>query len=370
MCGRAKRNGGPSARRVVTAVGVLTVTRRYWQCPCGADGGYAADAVLGLDQRVSRVVQKHCCRLAADVSFAKAAEHLREMLGVRLAPETIRTVVAEHGRAMARFQPRDAVTARAFAGAKGGVEVAIDAGKVNTREHGWKDLKIAVVSKREAGEPAAPQRWHQEDRLPAPTAAVAWAMIAASKVFRKTWAPSLRRLGVTAFADVHALGDGAGWIWKSVDRVLPGCTQTLDIYHANERLSGCAQRVFGEGTAGATAAFERGRELLLRDGWSGVCAWVAELLTVENPEELTRRQKATEKLVGYFAKHTTRLNYRACLTRGRAIGSGAVEGQAKTLGLRLKARGARWCKKNVRPMASLVCVRNSMQWEPYWALAA
>ena len=58
------------------------------------------------------------------------------------------------------------------------------------------------------------------------------------------------------------------------------------------------------------------------------------------------------------------------LERGRAIGSGAVEGQAKTLGLRLKRRGARWNRKNVRAMASLVCVRHTVQWQSYWSSAA
>lgn len=353
----------------MTTLGVLNLTRRYWQCRCGAEGAYAADALIGLDQRVSKVVQKHCCRLAADVSFAKASEHLREMLGVRLAPETVRARVGSHGKAMASFQPKDDATAQTFAQAQGEVELAVDAGKVNTREDGWKDLKIAVISKREAGEPVTPRQWQEDDRLPEATVAVSFAMIAASKVFRKTWGPSLRHLGVTELARVQALGDGASWIWKSVDRVLPGCTQTLDIYHASERLSGCAQRIFGEGTAAATAAFERGRELLLKEGWSGVCAWVAELLAIEQTQERAGRQKATEKLLGYFAKHTKRLNYRERLASGRAIGSGVVEGQAKTLGLRLKARGARWRKKNVRPMASLVCVRNSIQWDAYWTLA-
>lgn len=354
----------------MTTVGVLGVERRYWQCRCGADGSYAVDAVIGLNHRFSTVVRKHACRLAADVSFAKAGEHLREMTGVSLAPETVRTLVGWHGKAMAAFQPKDEATARTFRRAKGEVELAVDAGKVNTREGGWKDLKIAVLSKREAGTPVAPERWHEEDRLPEPTAVVSWAMVAASKVFRKTWGPSLRHLGVGELSAVQALGDGASWIWKSVGRVLAGCTQTLDIYHACERLSGCAQKVFGEGTAETATALERGRELLLADGWQGVCAWVGELLAVESEEERTRRRKATEKLVGYFSKHTNRLSYRERLASGRAIGSGAVEGQAKTLGLRLKARGARWLKKNVRPMASLVCVRNSIQWEAYWNLAA
>lgn len=352
----------------MTTVGVLTVTRRYWQCRCGSAGAYAADAVLGLNSRFSKVVQQHACRLAADVSFATAAEHLREMLAVRLSPETLRTLVEGHGKAMAAFQPTDEATGQAFRAAKGDVEFAVDAGKVNTREHGWKDLKIAVISKREAGTPATPDGW-QGDRLPAATMVVAFAMIATAKVFRKTWAPSLRRLGVTAFAAVHALGDGAGWIWKAVTRVLTGCTQTLDLYHAGEHLSRCAQAVFGEGTAAATAAFERGRGLLLADGWAGVCAWVGEMLAVDDVEERERRRRATDRVMGYFAKHTGRLNYRERLASGRAIGSGAVEGQAKTLGLRLKARGARWKKKNVRPMASLVCVRHSVQWQAYWAVA-
>lgn len=353
----------------MTAVGVLEIARRYWQCRCGTEGAYAADAVIGLRQRFSQVVQKHCCRLAADVSFAKASEHLREMLDVRIAPETLRTLVHSHGKVMAAFQPKDETTAKAFDAAKGEVEFAVDAGKVNTREEGWKDLKIAVVSKRESGEAATPDQW-QDDRLPAATIVVAFAMIAASKVFRRTWRGSLRHLGITAFAAVHALGDGASWIWKSVDRVLTGCTQTLDIYHASERLSRCAQAIFGKATTEATTAFERGRELLVKEGWSGVCMWVAELLAVEESSECERRRRATDKLLGYFAKHTKRLNYRERLASGRAIGSGVVEGQAKTLGLRLKARGARWRKKNVRPMASLICVRNSIQWESYWSLAA
>jgi len=325
--------------------------------------------VLGLRGHCSKVVQKHGCRLTADVSFAKSSEHLREMLGVRLAAETLRQVAQGHGRSMAAFQPKDEATAQAFRQAKGEVEFAVDAGKVNTRENGWKDLKIAVISKRESGAAATPSQWCDENRLPAVTMAMAFAMIAPSKVFRRYWKTPLQRQGVTTFASLHALGDGASWIWKSVQRVLTGCTQTLDIYHASERLSGCAQNIFGEGKAETTMAFERGREQLLTNGWSGVCAWVAELLAVDDTAELARRRRYTEKLLGYFAKHVGRLNYQECLSSGRAIGSGVVEGQAKTLGLRLKCRGARWCRKNVRPMASLVCVRNSVQWNAYWSIA-
>lgn len=353
----------------MSAVGVVTVTRRYWQCRCGEAGSYRADAVLGIEGRFSKTVEKHCCRLAADVGFAATSEHLREMLGVGVAAETVRTMVEGHGQAMAGFQPEDTATAEVFAGAPGEVEFAVDAGKVNTREESWKDLKIAVISKRPSGQPTAVDQWDGQ-RLPAATLVLAFAMIATAKTFRRSWRKRLRRLGVTCLAGVHALGDGAAWIWKSVERALTGCTQTLDFYHACEHLHGCAAGIFGEGQSESRTAFERGRDLLVRQGWAGVCQWVSELLSVEAAAERERRRKWTDKLIGYFAKHVQRLNYAERLAAGRTIGSGVVEGQAKTLGLRLKRRGARWNKANVQPMASLVCVRHSPQWNAYWNQAA
>jgi hypothetical protein len=354
----------------MSAVGPIAFVRRYWKCPCGADGSYAADDVLGVaGQRYTKVVQKHCCRLAAETAFASASGLMHELLGVDLCPETVRTMAQGHGRRMARFQAEDAASAKAFQEAAGQVEFTTDAGKVHTREEGWKDLKIAVISKRPAGAPTTPECW-QSQRLPAATIVLAFAMIATAKEFRRQWRPRLRRLGVTCLAGVHALADGAGWIWKAVQRSLTGCVQTLDFFHACQHLSQCAERIFGEGAAETRAAYEQGRGLLVRQGWAGVCAWVGELLGVADDTERERRRRATDRLLGYFAKHARRLSYAARLQAGRAIGSGQVEGEAKTLGLRLKRRGARWNRCNVQPMASLVCVHHTCQWEAYWAVAA
>jgi hypothetical protein len=354
----------------MSAVGEVVFTRRYWKCTCGTAGSYAVDALLGIEGlRTSKTVQKHCARLAAEMSFAGTSANMHEMMGVAVCPETVRTMVEGHGKKMARFQAEDTVSAKAFQAAEGEVEFTTDAGKVNTREEGWKDLKIAVISKRQAGEPTTPDRWKKQ-RLPAATMVLAFAMIATAKVFRKRWRPWLRELGVPYLATVHALADGAAWIWKAVQRSLTGCVQTLDFFHACHHLSKCADRIFGEKTQEARAAYQHGRGLLARQGWAGVCQWVSELLGVADESERERRRPATEKMIGYFVKHVNRLNYAERLQAGRAIGSGQVEGEAKTLGLRLKRRGARWKKVNVQPMASLVCVRHTSQWETYWAMAA
>ena len=288
------------------------------------------------------------------------------MLGVCLSAETLRVVSEKHGRQMAAWQPHDTTSTAAFQAAAGEVEFTVDAGKVHTIEAGWKDLKIAMLQKRPLAEAATAEQW-DEQRLPEATARLAWGEVAPSKRFRRRWRRWLRRAGVRQAAEVHVLADGAEWIWRSADRVLTGSLQTLDIYHALGHVAQAAGALYGEGSEAAESLRERGRDALLREGWSGLCRLVGEEYAVGDTPE---RRVALEKLVGYFAKHTGRLAYAERLRWGRAIGSGAIEGQAKTLGLRLKARGARWKMRNVLSMTALVCVRASDQWEAYWAQAA
>jgi hypothetical protein len=366
-CGQARENRGPATREVFTCLGRIGLRRRWWgsRCPC-APGGYHADAGLGLDGGLSPRLQRKACRLAADLSFAATREHLQELLGVSPASETLRAACQRQAGRIARWQGGATASAEGFRQAEGGWEFTIDAGKVNTREKGWRDLKIAVAQKRPTAEPAAPERWESRD-LPEATARVMWADISAAKRFRRSWWARLRRLGLPAMARLHVLGDGASWIWKAAGRALTGCRQTLDIYHASGHIAAAGKRLYGENTAKATEFHEHGRELLLKEGWTGVCRLIGEELAAE---DTPARRRALDRLLGYFLPHIGRIDYAGRLAAGEAIGSGAVEGAAKTLGLRLKARGARWRHKNARAMAALICCRQTDQWELFWNRAA
>jgi hypothetical protein len=352
---------------LLSSLGEITLKRHWWgnRCPC-ALAGYVVDQLLGVESRLTRRVQKRICCLAADVSFEKAREHLVESWPVSLSAESIRAACHEHGEKMRQWQSKDEHTPIEFAQAKGEVEFTVDAGKVNTREFGWKDLKIAVFQKRPLGAEAAPAEWATR-KLPRPTACVAWAGLQKIDRFRTTWRKWSRRVGVKQAGEIHALGDGASWIWKAVSRVFTGCQQTLDIYHGCHHVAKAGERLYEQGSKDAAAFLERGRTLLLERGWHGITTLMGEELV---KEDTPKRRACLEKMLGYFLKHISRLGYPDRLKAGQAIGSGAVEGWAKTLGLRLKARGARWRKKNVKKMASLGCVRNSSQWEVYWSMAA
>jgi hypothetical protein len=351
---------------VVTLIGPVEVHRRWWgsRCAC-VPGGYHADDLLGIDGSLSPRLQEKICLLAADVSFKKTGEILESLLGIALASETIRGHGERNAARIESLEANQLASVKSFAAAQGEFEFAVDAGKVNTLEKGWRDLKIAVVQKRPSGLAATPEEW-QTRELPAASARVMWADIAASMRFRADWKTRLERLGLNATADLHVLGDGASWIWKSADRALTGSCQTLDIYHACEHLADAGKKLFGEGTAAATTFFEHGRSLILEEGWAGICRLAAE--EYERQDSASVRE-VMEPMIRYFAAHMGRLNYAKCLADGKSIGSGVVEGAAKTLGLRLKARGARWKNKNARAMAALVCARNGDEWSGYWTKA-
>jgi hypothetical protein len=341
--------------------------RRWWgsRCPC-RPGGYHADATPGLDGGLSPRLQRKACRLVADLSFALAREHLAELLGVSPAAETLRVYCQRQAGRVARWQGQETASAEGLRQAEGAWEFTIDAGKVDTREKGWRDLKIAVAQKRPTAKPATPEQW-QSRALPEATARVMWADISASKRFRRSWWARLKRLGLPAMARLHVLGDGASWIWKAAGRMLTGCRQTLDIYHASEHVAAAGRRLYGEGSVGATKFHEHGRELLLKEGWHGVCRLICEELT---SEDTPKRRKDLDRLLNYFLAHLGRIDYAGRLAAGEAIGSGVVEGAAKTLGLRLKARGSRWRHKNARSMAALICCRQTDQWDLFWKRAA
>ena len=148
------------------------------------------------------------------------------------------------------------------------------------------------------------------------------------------------------------LGDGAEWIWNAAARQFGGCHQVLDIYHAAEYVADAGKGLFGEGTAAAAAWLERGRGLLLSDGWAGLCDHIGA--TLEAAPELAGHA-ALGTLTGYFAAHTGRLNYCHRLYTGQSIGSGMVEGAAKNLvGRRLKQTGARWRGRERQPDGRVV----------------
>lgn len=346
----------------MTALGAVVLWRAYFSCPACRLGGYLVDRFLGLEGFLTRQATRLVCLLGGQHSFAVAERLLTECCGWKVSDERIRQACQAEAPRMAAFRAESPAVPAAFTAAAGDVEFQTDAAKVNTTG-GWRDMKIGIFARRERGEAATPAEWDQRD-LPAPTVRVAFAAIETIDDFAPHWRKWADRLGITDRTAITVLGDGAEWIWNAATRQFGACHQVLDLYHAAEYVSDAGKGLFGEGPA-ATEWFEHGRDLLLSDGWSGLCDHIGA--TLEKSPELAGHA-ALGTLMGYFAAHTERLNYCHRLYTGQSIGSGMVEGAAKNLvGRRLKQTGARWQVEKVNQMAELCCLTYSDHWALYWA---
>ena len=192
---------------MLTAVGRIPLTRSY---VIAAEGGqFTADLVLGVDGYLTAGAQRMATLAGLQQSFAKAEQLLAELSGWELDDESIRRLT--HSAAKAALQQRAQRKDRErFATAAGAIEVPIDAGKVNTTE-GWRDVKMAVFSKREAG-PAATPSDYAERELPAPTIRTVIAEIAPVEMFAERVQQEAERLTIITAPDITVLADGAEWI--------------------------------------------------------------------------------------------------------------------------------------------------------------
>jgi hypothetical protein len=342
-------------------VGRIEVRRTYFRCPHCGQGDFAADRVLGLGGYLTVGAQRMACLAGVRQSFGQAEHLLRELAGWPLDEETIRRL-CHTVAAQATATRTERATAERCAVAAGDRELQIDAGKVNTLE-GWRDVKVAVLARRERGEPASAQDWDHRE-LPAPTVRSVIAAVEEAERFGERCAAEAKRLAWTEPSALNVLADGGAWIWNLVAQRFPGAAQTLDIYHGAAHLTEAARTVFGEGKPEAKARSGQGILRLLEDGYWGVVEWVGEM---SGQIPVGGDGAALGAALNYFAGQQERLGYALRLRRGQSIGSGLVEGSIKQLlNRRLKQTGARWKTEHVGPFVELHALANGPEWNAYW----
>lgn len=346
----------------MTAVGRIPLTRLY--VTDGQGGRFPADDVLGVEGYLSVGARRMATLAGVQQSFAKAEQLLAELAGWELDDESIRQLTHAAAKAVSGQRPERADASR-FAAAAGAVEVPIDAGKVNTTG-GWRDVKMAVFSKREAGPPATPANY-AERAMPAPTVRTVIADIAPVEQFAERVRHEADRLNVTTEPDIAVLADGAGWIWNLAEDVFPQAVGVLDFYHAVEHMATATTAIWGEESPEAVRQLDAGRAELVSNGKAGWERWLGEAFGQVPAGAST---DPLLELAAYLAKHPTRLNYAPRLAAGRTIGSGQVEGAIKQLvNLRLKRTGARWRGEHVGPLVELIAFSGTPEWHQHWTAA-
>jgi hypothetical protein len=352
----------------MTALGPVRLRRCYACCPACGQGAFPADRLLGLDGWLTPRALRMACRAGAADPFRKAEALLGELAGWSVGADTLRRRCHEQATRAAAGRAGRAGLPEAFARAAGDHELHIDAGKVNTVEGGWRDVKVAVFARREPGEPSDAAGLDRR-RLPQPSARSVVAAVEGREAFGPRVEAEALRLGVPLGEGLSVLGDGAEWIWNLAGDHFHGAAQALDVWHGAEKLAEAGRAALGAGEE-LQAWLRQAKGGLVGDGYAGACAALGALTAVAGASP--QACAAAAEALNYFAAHRGRLGYAARLRRGQSVGSGLVEGSIKQLvNLRLKRTGARWRVGGVGPFVEFVALADSPEWDEYWtALAA
>jgi len=322
------------------------------------------DAWAGIG---SGMLSEHTRRVAAMAgstwSFDEASSKLKELCHLRISDDTIERVCQEEGERCGRWVFQDASTADLIRWAPGELEFSTDGVKLNTTE-GWSEMRLNIVAKRTAGEPAEPEQW--KDRvLPEASARLAWGKIAPCRIVGSGWKRMFKHLKVGKDEPLSVVADGAKWIWDQAAKRLP-CSRAqwvVDIYHVSQHLHGCGKALLGEGPAARQWAQDRRMELI-RMGGPGFLRRLDGMIAEASEE---KDQAALKGLRNYLGDNIDSLWYRQRLQEGKSIGSGMIEGGCKTIvAQRLKRNNARWRRRRAENIVNLRCLQYSNCWDPYW----
>jgi hypothetical protein len=304
----------------------------------------------------------------ASWSFDRASVNLKEFCHLDVSDDTIERVCQEEGRRAQRWLKTDETPATMIGKAVGEVEFSTDGTCVNTVE-GWREMRLSTVLKRRPATPCDPADWERR-LLNAPTARLSICAIADADRVGASWQRLGRRLSLQREPVVHAIADGAKWIWDQAARRLPrhNGSWCVDIYHVSQHIHQCGRELLGEGPHARAWAQQRLNIALQHNGPALIRRLEIEQRDHDDPSP---QRTSIEKLLTYLRPNRDRMWYADRLKLGQTIGSGQIEGGCKnTIGARLKLNSARWRPKRAERIGALRCIESSHLWPQFWAQAA
>lgn len=157
--------------------------------------------------------------------------------------------------------------------------------------------------------------------------------------------------------NVHVLGDGAVWIAKLIDEILPGARYLLDWFHADQHIAETALALFDDD--GARQRWRSHQKNLLMEGRiSALLRGLAQACMKHKAG--SEAQKRLADLHRYFNDRSDQLWYAEARRNGLPIGSGVIESaNSYVLQQRMKRNGMRWTGPGARAMAALRCAYRS-----------
>jgi hypothetical protein len=358
-------------------MGVVDCRRAYYYCAaCGVGHCPFDDAVGFNDRRLSPAVQQVCALTGVQAeSFAKAAEVLPILSGLRLSESTLERTTEDAGQRLDKAY-RDGWTPtlpKKWAWQLDALQrktayVQLDATGVGIQgPHGAKRpgrmVYVGAIANPLPNPEAVPVPVAVGPRVPARYVAGLYTLAEMGPLLRQ----QAHAVGMDE-ADIWiAISDGGNGLEELLQTNFPRVAAVIiDYWHVCEYLARLAEAAFpNDATQRDQLRREWSRLLKNEGGWV-----VLNTLRVYRPERRTKHWLQTWATVEqYLTNHGHRMDYPEYLANGWSIGSGVVESACKTvIGHRLKGGARRWseaCAHEVAVLRSLFCSEPGA-WTAFW----
>jgi len=357
---QCQRPAGSKARRIETRFGPVRLVRRRLRCRgCGRHfqpDDAALGALLGAG-RCTRSLRELAAQCGASWPYRQAAQVLGLVRGTPLASETVRQIVARTGAVVGRQYEDEAArvcrppaTAPPPTAGAAQVEITLDGAWIHSRDnaHGM-EIKVAVVHT--GSEACGATRTRLTGRRYAATAA-------GVAPFGPLVTAAIDRVEGFTSPVQTLLGDGAAWIWRLGNEIVPDATPVLDPWHLRDARRRATRAAVPD--KHLRRPWSAGLEEALDNGDVPTALGILAQMQRQYPH------RALGEFAGYLRTHMGRIpNYAARRAAGETIGSGAVEkGVDVVVNRRMKGRrGMRWWRERAAGVVALRLAVLNDEWD-------
>lgn len=300
--------------------------------------------------------QEALVRLGSELPFARAAQHLEGLLGVRVHGATVRRHTLAAGQRTLEVQTEQALPLSACPeeSAADRMVMSSDGAMVPLVGGVWAEVKLVAI-----GTVERRTQKHGEGEETVTTHLSYFARLADAATFADLASAEVRRRGVERAKEVCAIQDGAEWIQGFVRSHRHDALRILDFAHAAEYVHHIGETVRAGG-GHLPAKWEEGvLHRLKHDGPARVLdhvSWVA------------RRYPQVQDDLTYLQKRRELMDYPTYRASGWPIGSGSVEsGHKLVMQARLKGPGMHWKPEHVNPLLALRLALCNQRWSESWS---
>ena len=377
-CGQQARYRELRTKPVLTAVGMVAVSRPYFLCPHCHAGQFPADAELDIvHTEFSPGVRRMQALVGQEASFDHGRQQLELLAGLAVTTKSVERVAEAIGADIARQEQQEIQRA-----------VQLDLPMIVGQPVPILYLEmdgtgVPVVKKETAG------RQGKLDGLPAHTREVKlgcvftqtkWdsqgfpirdpdsttytgAIENAEQFGKRLYVEAWKR-GWSRAEKKVVLGDGAEWIWNIAQLHFPAAIQIVDLFHARQHLWDLARLLHPHDTPRRHQWIGLHQKRWLDKG--KIVKLVASLRSLQVPDAELAKKIRNE--ADYFTNNAARMNYPRFRKQHLFVGSGVIEAGCKSVvGHRLKQSGMFWTVKGANSILALRCSHLNNRFEDYWA---